>query len=329
MGKGERWLVTGASGFVGSALCQTIISQGGRVRALSRRQQPGPWDEQVVCDLGTDPIPDAACAGVSGIFHLAGIAHTPDSVQLPDADYWRVNLEGTRRIIAAAEAAGVARLVYFSSVKATADPGARCVDEWWDEPPTDAYGLSKRKAEDLVLSAHGRTGMHAVVLRPTLVYGPGVKGNLLRMLTAVARGRFPPIAESGNRRSLVSVSDLAGAAWLAMRQDQAGGRLYLVADGIDYSTRSIYEAMSKVLGRPLPGWSVPTSALRLVGEIGDVIQRLARRRLPLNNAVVRRLTGSACYRADRLRGELGWAPEDSLTSSLPVMVSRAREDGLL
>jgi UDP-glucose 4-epimerase len=329
MGKGERWLVTGASGFVGSALSQAIIEQGGRVRALSRRSRPGPWDEEVLCDLGTDPIPEAACEGVSGIFHLAGIAHTPDSLRVPDADYWRVNLEGTRSLIAAAEAAGVAGLVYFSSVKATADPGAHCVDEGWNDPPADAYGLSKRRAEDLVLGAHARSGMHAVVLRPTLVYGPGVKGNLQRMLTAVAQGRFPPIAESGNRRSMVSVSDLVAAAWLVMRRDQAAGRRYLVADGVDYSTRFIYEAMSEVLGRPLPGWSVPLSVLRLGGQAGDVIERLARRRFPLNGAVVRRLTGSACYRADRLRAELGWAPDDNLTSLLPMMVSRAREDGLL
>ena len=329
MGNAERWLVTGASGFVGSAISEAIVDQGDHVRALLRRRQPGPWDEQIVCDLGIGAIPDDACAGVSGIFHLAGIAHTPDSCRVADADYWRVNLEGTRRLIEAAEAAGVPRFVYFSSVKAAAEPGARCVDEGWDEPPMDAYGQSKRKAEDLVLEAHARTGMHTVVLRPTLVYGPGVKGNLLRMLTAIARRRFPPIAEIGNRRSMVSITDLVSAAWLAMRQDQAAGRRYLVADGVDYSTRFIFEAMSEALSQPLPNWSVPPSALRLGGQFGDMIQRLTGRRFPLNSSVVRRVIGSACYRADRLRGELGWAPKASLSSMLAVMVTRARADGLL
>lgn len=149
------------------------------------------------------------------------------------------------------------------------------------------------------------------------------------MLRAVARGRFPPIAETGNRRSMISVSDLIAAARLVMQQDQAAGRRYLVADGVDYSTRCIFEAMSEALDRPLPHWSVPASALRLAGQLGDRLQRLTDHRSPVNSALIGRLIGSACYRADRLRGELHWAPDQDLRCALPDMVRRCRELGQL
>jgi nucleoside-diphosphate-sugar epimerase len=237
-----------------------------------------------------------------------------------EASYKRVNVDGTRSLLIAAEASGAARFVYFSSVKAASDPGRDCVDETWDLLPKDAYGESKREAERLVLDA-SRTGLHATVLRPTLVYGPGVKGNLQRMLEAVACRRFPPLPELHNRRSMVSVSDLAEAAWLAMTRDAAKGRTYIVADGVDYSTRALYLALCDALGQRPPSWCLPLWLLVVGARAGDLITRTTGRALPLSSSALERICGWACYRADRLRSELGWEPREDFYSVVEEMVA--------
>lgn len=315
-----QYLVSGANGFVGRALCGMLASRGCRVRALLHHDYAGPWHEQMVCDLGTDPVPVEACRGVDGIFHLAGIAHLPDRTDNKDVSYQCVNVEGTRSLLEAAKAAGAPRLVYFSSVKAAADPGRDCVDETWDRPPGDAYGRSKRDAERLVLEAW-RDGLHASVLRSTLVYGVGVKGNLQRMLEAVASGRFPPLPELHNRRSMVSVDDLAEAAWLAMTTAAANGRTYIVADGVDYSTRALYLAICAALDRRPPSWCLPLWMLIAGARVGDLLARASGRPMPLSSGALERLCGSACYRADRLHRELGWEPQENFFGVVRQMVS--------
>ena len=318
------YLVTGANGFVGHTLCRLLAERGCRVRALLHHDVQGPWHEQVVCDLGSGSLPPDACRGVDGIFHLAGLAHLPDQSGTADSLYWRVNVDGTRLLLDAAKAAGVGRFIYFSSVKAVADPGRDCIDETWDAPPADAYGQSKREAEQLVLFA-SQQGLHASVLRPTLVYGPGVKGNLRRMINAVARGRFPPLPEFHNRRSMVSVSDLAAAAWLAMTTDAANGRVYIVADGMDYSTRAMYLAICQALGRSPPSWCLPLWLLKAGARAGDLLGRAAGRPMPFSSLALARLCGSACYRADRLRAELAWTPQQDFFAVVDEIVSSAND----
>ncbi|WP_295884172.1 NAD-dependent epimerase/dehydratase family protein, partial [uncultured Thiohalocapsa sp.] len=205
---GAHYLVTGAGGFVGTALCRRLRADGHRVRALLRQPADGPWDERLTCDLGTDPLPVGLMDGIDGVFHLAGIAHVQDVAGISDAVYKQVNVAGTAALLDAAVTAGVRGFVYFSSIKAAAEPGERCVDETWDAWPADAYGRSKREAEALVLRAGREQGLHVCNLRPCLVYGPGVKGNLARLIEAVDRGRFPPLPELGNRRSMVGLDDL-------------------------------------------------------------------------------------------------------------------------
>ncbi|MGB5834077.1 MAG: NAD-dependent epimerase/dehydratase family protein [Thiohalocapsa sp.] len=316
-----RYLVTGANGFLGRALGQELVARGFQVVAALRSPNAGPWNERVFCVLGDAPLPPGLCDGVDGVFHLAGIAHVQAVAGIPDAVYERVNVGGTRALLDAAIGAGVSRFVYFSSVKAAADPREDCVDEQWGSSPTDAYGRSTLTAERLVLSAAASGALDACILRPTLVYGRGVKGNLQRMLEAVESGRFPPIPEFGNRRSMVSVGDLVAAAILAMGHPAASGRTYIVADGVDYSTRDLYLAISEALGRTVPTWAIPALALRAGGRVGDLLERVLGRPMPISSAVMSRLAGSACYRSTRLRAELGWAPTESFFDNIDGMVS--------
>lgn len=319
----SRFLVTGAAGFIGRHLCGYLRNRKHEVRALIRRPEEGPWDQAFCCDLGSAPLPDGLMDGVDGIFHLANIAHT-DLTGKEAECYWVVNVAGTEDLLTAAANANVDRFIYFSSVKAVADPGEECVDETWEPVPNDLYGYSKRMAEQRVLAAGVKTGMHVCNLRPALVYGPGVKGNLFRMLQTVKRGRFPSLPDFGNRRSMVSLDDLITAAWLAMENPKANGRTYIVEDGQGYSTRMLYEAMCKEFGVPVSRWHIPEHMLCMGAVIGDWTGKLFKRNMPLNSAVLSRLMGSACYRSDRIRNELGWRPQKTFLDVLPCMVDKAK-----
>lgn len=315
-------VVTGATGFIGRRLCVRLKEQGYRVRALLRREPDVSsgvvWDEWQLCALGEGALPEDLMDGVDAVFHLAGIAHAfPKGSEL-DPLYWSVNVEGSEALARAAATTGVRRFVYFSSVKAMADPGERCVDEEWTaEPPeADLYGRSKLEAERRLAAIADSASMEWCTLRPTLVYGPGVKGNLEKMLRAVARGRFPPLPETGNRRSMVHLEDLIDAALLAAEHPAAAGRTYIVSDGRGYSTRQLFEAMCRATGRRIPSWSLPAALLRGAGRLGDRLGVLLERRLPLDSAAVARLLGSACYRNGRIVRELGFVPRHEATSSV-------------
>jgi UDP-glucose 4-epimerase len=316
-------LVTGASGFIGQRLCRHLQEAGRVVQALVRHPATGPWSEMFPVELGVDQIPPAlfATPKVDTVFHLAGKAHAISEVSGDAAEYHRVNVDGTRLLLEAALKAGVQRFVYFSSVKALADPGEQCVDEdWHPAPAADIYGRSKYEAEQLVLAAGRASNMHVCCLRPALVYGPGVKGNLLRMMQAIEAGRFPPVPDTGNRRSLVHVEDLIRAAMLAADKPAANGKIYIVTDGRQYSIREMYVMMAATLGRKVPFWTIPAWVLGGVGHIGDLVGRVRGRHFPLDSAAVARLLGSACYSSRKIARELGYRPTRDLFSTLPEMV---------
>ncbi len=313
-------LVTGATGFIGRVLCQRLREKGVWVRALLRRPEQGPWDEIAQGAL-PNPLPAAAAAGVDTVFHLASRVHALAETKPEESEYFRVNLDGTRAVLAAAVAADAARFVYFSSVKASGEGGSECIDEDQPDRPQTAYGRSKLAAEEAVLAAGRQAALHAVCLRPAMVYGPGAKGNLTRMVQAVARGRFPPVPEIYNRRSMVHVEDVVQAALLAASAPRAAGRRYFVTDGQIYSTRQLYLLACRELGRPVPAWTVPLVVLRLGALMGDVLGRLRGRRFPIDSDALEKLTGSACYSCAKLVQDVGYHPVFALPQALPEIVA--------
>jgi nucleoside-diphosphate-sugar epimerase len=311
------FLVTGASGFVGRELCRQLVGRGW-VRALFRRDADGPWDETVAVDLsGEDPL-DRAVEGVDTVYHLA--AKTDDTRTAPrDTDVFRrINLEGTKKLFDAAAAAGVGRFVYMSSIKAMGTGGGTKLDEDSPARPVTPYGLSKKAAEDHVLAG----GIdHVSILRATPVYGAGSKGNLSRMIRAVSRGVFPPVPEVTNARSMVHVEDLARAVILAGEKNEANGKVYLVSDGLEYSTRQMYEWICTALGRSVPSWALPLPVLGAMARVGDAIGAVTRRPFVFNSLALDRLLGSARYDSRRIQNELAFRPEWNLERALPDMVA--------
>lgn len=289
-------LITGATGFIG----RRLVRPGDR--ALVRR--PAGFQNEVVGDV-LDPVSLArACERVETIFHCAGLA---DALVEAEAQ-WRVNVEGTRNLLAAAGQAGVKRFVFFSSVKAMAEPGDQCVDEDWLGEPATAYGRAKRAAEEAVLEAGAKFGMHVVNLRLAMVYGRGSRGNLWQMARAIRRGWFPALPEAGNRRSLVHVEDVIAAARLVAERPRANGRTYIIADPKPYSTHEIESAIRMVLG-VRARWRLPVWALRGAARLG-----------PRFAQITERLMASACYQPSRIARELGWCARTDLAAGLQEML---------
>ncbi len=313
-------IVTGASGFLGPALCRALKAAGWRVHAVMRRRATGPWDKAVTLDLGRHCIPDDLLADVDCVFHLAGKAHAVAQGNDADEEYRLANYQSTLDLLAAARVQGVRGFVYFSSVKAMDEDRPPV---WVGATPGTPYGRSKRAAEEAVLLSGSVA--HPVVLRSSLVYGPHPKGYLARLIRAVRAGWFPPLPELGNGRSMVHREDLVDAAIACAHEPRARGRTYVVTDGTPYSTRQIYEFILEALGRRVPGWTLPVGLLRLAALSGDGIGRLRGRRFIFDSEVLEKLIGSACYDGAPIARELGFQPRRTLRDSMAEMVSTISE----
>lgn len=313
-------LVTGASGFIGRRLCESLREDHIAFRGVQKNATGNAcYVVGNLCDTGSLA---QACIGVDTVFHCAGYAHAFSSLNEDDAAlHWQINFEGTQNLLRACADAGVSRFIFLSSVKAMAEPGDLCVDETFAGEPDTAYGKSKLAAENAVLEAGHRYGMHVVNLRLSMVYGSGGRGNLERMGRLVKQGLFPPLPETGNHRSMVHVSDVVSAVRLAAGDDRAHGRTYIVAGVEAPSGRELFDALRLAQGMPRIDWSIPASFMRGAGRLSDVMETLIGRRLPFNGEVLDRLLNSAWYSPKLIGHELGWQPKVSLSDGLREMLS--------
>jgi nucleoside-diphosphate-sugar epimerase len=301
-----RVLVTGASGFVGRALCVHLEQHGFVVRRALRRAPAAFAGEHVVVgEIGPDTDWKAALHEVDLVAHLAARVHVMrDTATDPMAEYRRVNVEGARRLAQAAAAAGVRRLMFMSSAKVNGEASLAVYTEKDDPCPDDRYGLSKWEAEQALSMLCEKAGMEWTVLRPPLVYGPGVGGNFLRLMQAVAHRRPLPLASVRNLRSLLYVGNLVDAARVCLTHPIAAGATFLLRDGEDISTPDLARRMARALGVTPLLLPVPIWALRTAG------------RLTGREAAVRRLVGSLRVDDSLLRTRLRWHPPFAVDEGL-------------
>jgi len=199
----HKALVVGASGFVGKALCKLLKAEGVPVRALIRKEQKGDWKEAVVCDIENFRQHEKKIFhDIDTVFYLASIAHN----KAPEDAYQKINVDLCLDFAERALANGVKRFVYVSSTKAMAEPGDKMVDETFTAKPNDKYGLSKRHAEEGLLAMNGFD--HLAIVRPSLIYGAGVQGNLYLMMSVIDKDMTPALPDTKARRSMISVNDV-------------------------------------------------------------------------------------------------------------------------
>ncbi|MGD9947254.1 MAG: NAD-dependent epimerase/dehydratase family protein [Desulfobulbus sp.] len=313
-------LITGASGFIGRRLALHFEREDRPCRLFTGKRQIGPHSLSI--DITNPSLLPPHLTGIERVFHCAGYAHALSPADEEEArKHWQINFAGTRNLIEASARAGVQRFIFLSSVKAMAEPDeGLCADEDFPGAPNTPYGQSKLAAEKLVLDIGRQYGMHVVVLRLSMVYGAGCRGNLQRMAQLVQRGYFPPLPETRNRRSMVHVDDVVFALCIVADDERAKGKTYILTGPDAPSGREIFDALRAVSMMPSIHWSVPEWTLRLLAGCGDGVERLSGRRGPFNTEVVDRLLRSAWYSSARIEQELNWHPQVSLEDGLKEML---------
>jgi len=294
-----KYLVTGSTGFIGSRLLGLLNTIECDVRLLARFEVNN--YETVVCNLEQNRISKHALESVDTVLHLAGLAHDMQDPSKVEDLYRVINVDATVELARLAVENGVKRFVFISSVKAGGGlASGKCINESDQNEPEGVYGKSKREAELKLLKIGNESGMHVSIIRPSLVYGPEVKGNLKLMLTGVKKGWFPPLPETGNKRSMIHVDDLVRAILLVADDDRANGEVFIATDGTPYSSREIYNAMCSVTGKSVPKWSVP----KILFDIARMVN-------PRIKYKINKLLGDECYSSAKLEA-LGFKAKKSL-----------------
>jgi nucleoside-diphosphate-sugar epimerase len=266
-------------------------------------------------DLGEQEVDSQQLQGVDIVYHLAGIAHQ----QAPQSAYAQINQLATLALAKASAAAGVKCFVYLSSVKAMGAPTLCAVrTEEQGTIPDSAYGLSKLQAEQDLRITFARSEMSVVILRPSLVYGPGVKGNLLSMGRAVRAG-IPRPPEMG-ARSMIAVQDLARLMLQFAEKPPQGIHTWIVCDGHRYSARQIYDLMREALGkRPGPNW-LPRWGWRLAALLADGLRDRGA------DSTYRKIFGTELYSSAALLRDTPWQPQLDLADIMPEIMAASEED---
>ena len=304
-----RVLVTGATGFVGRHLCEALTIAGHIVRAAVRAEPRIPLrvpDEILVRDIGGSTDWSAALGGVDVVVHLAGRVHEPRAPAAAANLYDEANSIATRRLAEAALRQGeIRRFVYVSTVKVNGDETDGRAYTAQDVPhPTDAYAVSKWNAELSLRELATGTRMDIVIVRPPLVYGPGVRANFLRLLQWVERGWPLPLGAVHNERSLVSVWNLCDLLENVVDNPHAGGQTWMVSDGEDLSTPELLRRIGAAMKKDVTLVPIPVSVLFAAAA-------LLRRR-----AQAARLCGSLVVDISSTRDRLGWIPPVSVDEAL-------------
>ena len=300
-----RVLVTGASGFVGRPTCEFLSASGHAVTAAVRTSAAQTDRSVAIGDIGPQTDWTKALKDCDAVVHLAAHVHVMHGGSRQAADFHRVNAEGSERLAMQAAQAGVRRLIYLSSVKVNGEvTEGRAFTETDPPEPVDEYGISKAEAEKRLRAVAGDTGLEVVILRPPLVYGPGVKANFLQLLRIVNAGMPLPFSTVDNRRSLLGVGNLAQAIEGCLVHPAAANRTFFVSDDHDVSTPGLIREIAVALGRPARLFPFPMALLHGAGRVTGRAEQIAR------------LTGSLQIDVSALKDALGWRPRHSLRQGL-------------
>ena len=304
-----RVLVTGANGFVGSALCRRLVEAGHSVvGAVRRRGFDSGVEYRVIGDIGGNPSWDEVLAGVDVAIHLAALVHQMGEAP-PLAEYRRLNVGGTAQLANACVRHGVSRMVFLSSIKVNGECTPTGPFTEADEPaPLDAYGISKLEAEQALTAIANQGGMQTVVVRPPLVYGPGVRANFLRLLGVVRKLRPLVIPRLKSKRSMIALGNLVDILAVCSEHQAAANQLFLVSDNEDVTVTDLMQRMALAMKRKSMVVPLPVGWLRLAAKVIGKEQE------------IRRLTDPLTVNPEKAMKLLGWRPPLDLNAGLAQTV---------
>ncbi|MFS2035086.1 NAD-dependent epimerase/dehydratase family protein [Polaromonas sp. CT11-55] len=318
---GLRVLVTGANGFIGQALCAVLSSQGcsvrGAVRKKSSNGQAAVSDHWVMGEIDEHTEWAPALVGMDSVVHLAARVHQMrDTAADPLVEFRRVNVALTLNLARQAAKAGVRRFVFVSSVKVNGEATVVGQPFTADDPPKpiDPYGISKFEAEQALIQLAAETGMEVVIVRPVLVYGPGVKANFHAMMRWVLKGVPLPLGALDNQRSFVAVDNVVDLIAVCLRHPQAANQVFLVSDGEDLAVSDLLRRTAAALDRPARLLPVPVFLLRLAG------------RLLGREPVIQRLCDTLQVDISKTQRLLGWNPPLSVDAALRKTARQLRDE---
>lgn len=297
-------LVTGASGFVGRALCRHLASLGHSVVPVVRQPRGLPG-EQVISDMDEPTAWSELLRDCEGVVHLAARVH---QMQDSAADTWRLyratNMSATIALARAAASAGIKRLVFISTIKVNGEGGDRAYRADDIPTPEDPYAMSKWEAEQGLHEIARETGLEVVILRPPLIYGAGVRANFLKLMAAVDRGWPLPLGAVHNRRGMVYLGNLCDAIAVSLTHTAAAGKTFLPCDAEEVSTPELITRLAQSMGRKPRLIPVPLSLLRFAGWLFGKSRQ------------VDRVLGSLVLDSSTMRETLGWTPPYSMEQGL-------------
>jgi len=311
---GTRALVSGATGFLGGHLAQVLHREGWRVRIMVHKRNRVEHLVEMGMELVEGDLLDKASlvramAGQRLVFHTAGKVTDWG----PREEYFQVNTEGTRNILAACREAGVERLVHMSSLTVLGLPrsGALITEETPYAPaPRDPYSASKKAGEQIVRAEHGLGGVATTVIRSGVIWGPGDITIVPRLVALLRRGQMILIDGGRNLLGLSHVENLARGLILAASAPEAAGQIYHLTDGEEITAREAVDALAAVIGVPTAKRSLPYGAVYGIAAVIEGLARLVRRQTPprMTRYGVR-LVGCHCrYDIGKARRDLGYAP---------------------
>lgn len=332
-GEGRTALVTGATGALGPAVVAELLAGGWRVRSLSAAAPPerSPAREHpfTVADINDREALRETLRGIDVVVHMAALLHVERPGPELEAEYVRVNVEGTRSVVEEAAAAGVRQVVLLSSI-CVYGPQVGMVTEDATPRPETFYARTKLAAEEIVVHARAADGRPlGTALRLGAVYGASLKGNYERLVRVLARGRFLPVGEGLNRRTLVYEKDVAAAIRLVAAGTEGLGRVFNVTDGRVHTVRAITDAICGALGRRSPRWSIPVGAAKAAVRIAEAPFRVAGVRPPVSRATIEKYLEDIAVSGEAFQSHCGFAAGWNLEDGWRETVEGMRHLGRL
>jgi nucleoside-diphosphate-sugar epimerase len=302
-------LITGANGFIGMPLCSTLAKHHATVRMAGRNAASiaSSLSSVVVGDIDGATNWAEALHDIDVVIHLAGRVHIMrDTACDPLTEFRKVNVDGTLNLAQQALLTGVKRFIFISSIKVNGE------ETPWGRPfhaddmpaPVDAYGISKREAEDGLRKLCSNSSMDFVIIRPPLVYGPRVKGNFLQLIRWLDKGIPLPLASIQNKRSLIALDNLIDLIITCINHPLAANQTFLASDGEDISTPELLKRTAAAIGKKACLWGVPVELLHFAAQCFG------------KTAAIHRLCGSLQLDIRKTRERLGWQPPVGVDQAL-------------